>query len=315
MMSNLKPGLYVMCYHDVRWSEPLHLRGLGICIPPDRFYEHLEFYAAAGEVVDINEGLNSLAGNGPTHPLFVLTFDDGYRGVLDHVAPAMHDLDKTGLLALNHDFISGASVFWRAQLCWILNRGGLDSLAERLVEVGYKSGSIRDFTMDNFCERVLDLIATTYAELDGPDRDRDMTKLHLTNAEAVELQAAGWEIANHSARHLPLLESSASHAIEKEFDLCELGLEEVLGAPTSYWVAPFDRPLNRSREAVTRFRTHAKGRRVMLVGDRTTSADDLADKVIYRVFAPACGTQDLSRRLHRAARRSQSSPPHLEGHR
>lgn len=310
MAKPLEPGLYVMCYHDVRWAEPEHLRGLGICLGPDRFLEHLNLYTDLGEIVTLDRGLEMLGDGGIRSPLFALTFDDGYRGVLDHAAPAMARFGAQGLLAINHGFLGGASVFWRAQLCWIRNRGALDKLAERLFDHGYRSGSVRDFTMDEFSEEVLGLIDEVYLTCDGPDRERDLALLHLTGAEVVGLRDTGWEIANHSTRHLPLLEPTASHAIEIEFETCESQLQTLLGAGTSRWVAPFDRPLNRSADAVTAFRRAAGSRSVVLVDDRRTQAPDRADNVIYRVFAPAGGNTELSRRLRRAARRSKTLAPH-----
>ena len=150
MTAALAPGLYVICYHDVRWAEPGHLRGLGVCLPPDRFFEHLDLYSRLGEIVTLDQGLSRLGEGAMTRPVFALTFDDGYRGVLDHAAPAMAEIGAQGLLAVNHGFLDGEIVFWRAQLCWIRRSGGFANLARRPSGVCYRAGSVRDSTMDAF---------------------------------------------------------------------------------------------------------------------------------------------------------------------
>ena len=159
-------------------------------------------------------------------------------------------------------------------------------------------------------KEVLEIIDEAYLDSGSSSRDQDHANLHLTGREVLGLRDAGWAVANHSARHLPLLETSASHAIVAEFETCETQLVALLGAPTSAWVAPFDRPLNRSTKAVAELRRAAGTRAVVLVDDRRTEAADRSDNVVYRVFAPVGGKAELLRRLHRAARRSRTPAPH-----
>jgi len=310
MTRPLDPGLYVMCYHDIRWAEPWHLRGLGICLGPDRFMEHLNLYSDLGDIVTLEQGLRMLDNGNIGGPTFVLTFDDGYRGVLEHAAPTMAGYGAKGLLAINHGFLEARNVFWRAQLCWIRNSGGLDRLTKGLSDLGYRSGSVRDYTMDNFSEQTLEIINQAYLDCDSSHRQRDLATLHLTRSEVVSLRDGGWEVANHSTRHLPLLETTASDSIMAEFETCESELQALLGTVTSRWVAPFDRPLNRSSRAVADFRVAAGTRDIVLVDDRSTRTADRSDNVIYRVFAPAGGPAELSRRLYRAARRAKTPAPH-----
>lgn len=310
MARTLAPGLYVMCYHDIAWAEPDHLRGLGICHPPDRFGEHLALYTELGDIVSLGEGLARLRGGEMRRPAFTLTFDDGYRGVIDHAYPALASLQTTGMVAINYEFLDGRATFWRSQLCWIRREGGLARLASRLEDFGYRSGSVREFTLDHFDEAVFETITSTYQEFAGDRCLRDRESMHLRSEEVVSLRDRGWEVANHSTRHLPLLEETASHAIVDEYESCESDLRALLATPTDYWVAPFDRPLQRSLAAVDAFRKAAGQRSVVLVDDRRTTPTDLEDGVIYRVFPPVSGPDQLYGQLRRAARRTKSPAPH-----
>jgi peptidoglycan/xylan/chitin deacetylase (PgdA/CDA1 family) len=166
--------------------------------------------------------------------------------------------------------------------------------------------------MDSFDEKVLEIVDQVYGACRSAVSEQDRELLHTDADGVLTLHRSGWEIANHSSRHLPLLESTAQHGIEDEYTQAEEALTTALGAPTRSWVAPFDRPLQRSQSAVAAFRAAAGSRDAVLVGDRTTHADDIAAGVIYRSFAPVGGAKMLEAQLTRASRRSLTTPPHLD---
>lgn len=311
MSSDLPARWYVLCYHDVRWAEPRHIRGLGICHPVDVFTEQLDALSEHGELISHAEGMARTASGDLDHPTFSLSFDDGYRGVIDHVAPLLGDAGITALAAINPAFVDDRGTFWRAQLCWIREAGLLDVLVDRLDGSGFRGGSVRDHTMDRCDPSIIDTISALYSEAGSAEaRRRDRAQLTMTVEQVRGLEAAGWEIANHSATHLPLLEESCRDQIEDEYAAAEAELATMLGHPTSTWVAPFDRPTHRSARAVASLRNAAAGRTVALVGDRATRPQDIADGVLYRVFPPVAGPTQLLDRLRSAARRADEPAPH-----
>ena len=308
----LRSAWYVMCYHDLRWTEPPHLRGLGICHSPDMFDAHLDLYSSLGDVVSYEEGRRLATAGNITRPTFSLTFDDGYRGVVDHALPRLADRKLSALASVNPPFLGGESTFWRAQICWIREAGALATLAAALGPLGYSGGSLRDFTMDNFDSSVLETVRSVYERCASPVAAHDRHSLHTDADGVIALRDAGWQIANHSSQHLPLLETTAQHMITAEYTEAEDALVALIGEPTRSWVAPFDRPLQRSPSAVKAFRAAAGSRDAVFVGDRATNQGDLVDGVVYRSFAPVGGTGLLEAQLTRASRRSTTSPPHLE---
>jgi len=306
----LRAALYVLCYHEVRWSEPMHLRGLGICHTPEMFGEHLEALSRLGTLVSYRDGLDRMRAGELTQPLFSVSFDDGYAGIVDHVLPTLDAIGVSALAAINPPFITGDATFWRSKLCWIRRRGAIERLAVGLETLGYHSGSVRDFTMDNYSDELVGIIDEVYESLADDDQARDRRSLHTGIDGLSALRAAGWELGNHSSRHLPLLESTAEDQLEAEFAEAEQWLATTVGAATTSWVAPFDRPLQRSASAVTSMRSLAGDRDCVLVGDRATSVPDVEDGVIYRTFAPVGRTPALVAALKRASRRSLQPTPH-----
>lgn len=310
MLETLAPGWYVLCYHDVGWHEPRHLASLAISHPVDLFVEHVELCRSLGDIVSFDDGRAAVLAGDATRPTFSFTFDDGYRGVLEHAAPRLADLGVTAMAAINVPFVDGTEVFWRAKLSWIRHAGALEELRAHLAEAGLTGPSLRDLTMDHYGPRVHELIDAVYDRTDPDARADDRRRMHLTRDEVRALAGEGWVIANHSAHHLPLLEATAADRLEAEFEQNEELLAELLGGPTTAWVAPFDRPLARSPEALARLRRAAAPRPAVIVDDRRSDAADLRDGLVHRVFAPLASPGALLRQLRRAARRARTLPPH-----
>ncbi|MDG2262145.1 MAG: polysaccharide deacetylase family protein [Actinomycetota bacterium] len=313
MASTVPSNWFVLCYHEIAWSEPRHLRGLSICHPPDIFADHLEMCSRLGDIVSYNEGRSRVL-EGPLHrPQFTFSFDDGYAGVVRHAASALDAHGVSGIAAINPPFIDKSATFWRAQLCWLRHVRQIDLLKQRLGEFGYCGESVKDFTMDHFTDDVLEVIDTTYRECADEDQRLDREHLHMQPHDVAALDDRGWLIANHSARHLPLLEATASDKAESEYSTAEATIESWTGTATSMWVAPFDRPLERDQDAVNQLRRLAGTRDVALVDDRPAIAKDIRERMVYRVFVPMARATALVTKLRAASRRGTRQTPHREG--
>lgn len=79
------PGPRLLIYHQV---APGH--GPQMSVEPDVFRAQLSWLLARGEIVPLGEALGSPEDAG-SERRFVLTFDDGYRGVYEHVFPLLAD--------------------------------------------------------------------------------------------------------------------------------------------------------------------------------------------------------------------------------
>ena len=299
---------YVLCYHDVGWSEHPMLRGLGLTHPTDVFGSHVAAVADQAELLGWREALDAFQAGRLSGPVVTFSFDDGYQGVGRYAAPILSEAGTTGLAAINPPFTDGETTFWRSQLCWLASNGHVELVA---AELGVSPDRVRDQTMDRFDLKSVARIDEMYRRLSDGHPVVNHNRLYMSWDEIVELQREGWEIANHSSDHYPLLEASGLDQTAEQFERAEVRLREKLGAETTVWVAPFDRSGRRAPGAVEWFGSAAGSRHIVLVGDEAnqpssaTTPEQRSTLTISRINPPLAGANSLLESMARAALKSK----------
>lgn len=293
----LSPGWYIALYHEVSWEEPPELRAIGgMTVPPDRFEEHLRVLAGEATLLSVADARERLAQGPLDSPVVSFWFDDGYRGVRHYAAPRMSRVGVTGTVSVCSRFTLRKEMFWRAQLARLAAGDGLRFLRSRLRKMGIDPGdSLRETTLDRFTPELREAIERSYRRHSSPELQQDAFRIFDSVEGLQALQESGWTMANHSASHWPIGEDTALDSMIEQFTLAESECAAVGLQLSDDWVLPFDR---KQSDALGRtFDRDAAGRTLVLVGNRTTSGDDLARNRIYRIVAPPCSGSDLIQRF------------------
>lgn len=109
----LHSGAVILAYHNVvreRYDRPLGDPGLHL--PVEFFREQLRWLSAHYRVVPLSEIVTRLAEGRSLRGLAALTFDDGYRGVLEHGVPVLRDLDLPATLFVVGHPPAADDLFW-----------------------------------------------------------------------------------------------------------------------------------------------------------------------------------------------------------
>lgn len=102
--------MLVLCYHAVsdRWDSPLAVR-------PDRLAQHLDWLVRRGyRGVTFTEAVTAP----PAGRTFAVTFDDGYRSVLEQALPILDRLGLPGTIFVATEFV-GRAVRWPGVDQWL----------------------------------------------------------------------------------------------------------------------------------------------------------------------------------------------------
>src|SRR5919204_1705413 len=101
-------GYAVLCYHRVR--EPSVYDDPTLVISPQRFRAHVELLSRLGQVV----GLDGLppAGSAVGERRVVITFDDGYRELLENALPVLAEHGCPSILYCCSDVVAGERALW-----------------------------------------------------------------------------------------------------------------------------------------------------------------------------------------------------------
>ncbi|MHB8418058.1 MAG: polysaccharide deacetylase family protein [Myxococcales bacterium] len=235
----------ILMYHKIHraprnpWGEPV--------LDARAFEAHCAFLARHANVVPLREVIHCLAENEPLPPKAVaLTFDDGFRGVLELALPAL----KKHRLA--------AAVFVVTGLCgterWLwpfeveemvrvhgapgVCRGSGDPIIERLG----RENLVPLYAAFALVEYLKRLPPGRLAPILGRLRDRapvdlDEDNRFLTWAEVRALASEGVEVGSHTASHA-ILPTLLDEEVEREVSESKAALSQQLGAPPAFFCYP-----------------------------------------------------------------------------
>ena len=286
-MRKLKPGWYILLYHDVSWEENYYIRSIGGTCPPDLFQRHVNALSGLGEIVSVATGADRLRKGNLTEPMFSFWFDDGLIGVRKYAVSILKDFRATGALSICSRFVNRREFFWRFKLAYLNSIDAMRLLRPMLRKHGFETGdSVKTFTLDNFSEEVLAYIEELFNRFTSPQQRADAFRMFEDREGIKSLQKQGWVIANHSAGHYPVTQAHSLNLLEAEFLECEREIQEICGTFSNYWVLPFDRltapnvlnVADRCREE----------RYIVFVGGRINTPNSMEkERVLYRISAPS----------------------------
>jgi peptidoglycan/xylan/chitin deacetylase (PgdA/CDA1 family) len=298
----MKPAWYVILYHNVSWEDSAFTRRLDAYThPPDLLFDHLRALSRAGRLVGVDEGLERASTGDLREPLFSIWFDDGMASVRRYARPILDQFQATAAMSVCSQFLLRAELHWRFKLSFLSHIDGVRFLRGRLRKQGFQSGmTVKDFSMDHFSPAVAQIVDEVFEELAPEAVRRDAFRLFEDRAGLGVLRDAGWVVANHSAAHHPVGEEGRGEDFGRQFTECETVLQELLGAPTRYWVVPFDRGLQRSSSILDDFRRSGGERHLVLVGSRVNRQQNLQEQIVYRIQAPVADGDALLALLRRS---------------
>lgn len=195
-------GLRTVLYHHVAERPTPLIDALGVTTPPAVFEAHLEYFARHYDVVDLGQ---VLSGRLPKRPLLI-TFDDGYRSVLDVAGPLLKRHDLPSVFFLSAAFLEPGSLPLDNLLCWLSHREGLAALEREITSGPATHGTLRELmavvAAMPFERRAV--LGDELAERFGVDRARlrDESGLFLGRHELPALAGFRMEIGNHTRSHL-----------------------------------------------------------------------------------------------------------------
>ena len=198
----LPRGLRVVLYHHLA-DRCTELEGpLGVATPAALFEAHIARLLRDYDVVDLD---CVLSGRLPRSGLLI-TFDDGYRSVLDTALPILQRLGAPSVFFVAGTFLDPLALPLDNLLCWLAPRIGLESLERAITGQVPRSRTV--------CELIDSLAFLPFARLArlsdelgerygvGQSRIRADSQLFLERGELSKCAGFGCEVANHTESHL-----------------------------------------------------------------------------------------------------------------
>jgi peptidoglycan/xylan/chitin deacetylase (PgdA/CDA1 family) len=219
LSTSVFPGVAVLCYHDVRASGD-STRFSDLHVTKATFERHCRLIADACNPISLGDFRDArLSGRALPPRAVIVTFDDGYRGVLDHALPI---LERYGIPAAV--FVSTAPVL-DGQHFWF------DALSRREGEAAVVKARALPYQKWRTLVESIETAAVD-AESHRP----------LTSAELERLAESPLiEIGAHTMTH-PMLALAPAEDQQREVAGCMAALERVLERRVTAFAYPYGNP-------------------------------------------------------------------------
>jgi peptidoglycan/xylan/chitin deacetylase (PgdA/CDA1 family) len=294
----LRPGWYILLYHDISWEESVFVRHIGGTCAPDIFRAHVALCKSLGRIVSVEDGMAALERGKLDEALFSFWFDDGFLGVRKYAADILANSGITAATSICSRFVSRSEFFWRAKLSYLFSKIGSTNL-RCCLGMGKKDSEclIRNYTKKRFNDTLIKIINGLFDELAGAEVQENAFNIFDNEQGISKLCSDGWVLANHSASHYPIKLRNDRAGSVGDFKECDEFIEDRFGVRSKFWVVPFGeidlQDLNAIREI-------APDKMVVMVGDRINTPFTLAlDGVIYRINVPVSSKHKLINILFR----------------
>lgn len=246
----------VLVYHSVAApsNSPL-VSGRFHNVTPDVFRRHMAQLTEKRTVVPLDELAGRLRAGKGLRGLASITFDDGYRSVLENAVPILEEFGIRATLFLTTVLLD-KGVLWRDKVRYVLSSG---LVQEFLGFAGDRAPAMRSITPDSFYKATKDVRIIGSRAVDGlldeflAGRGLDVTAaskgLYCTRELLCSGAGDALTFGNHGHNHYVLAGLSRDEQRE-EIARGEAVLHE-LGLPTSeVFSVPFGQPSDLDGEAV-----------------------------------------------------------------
>jgi peptidoglycan/xylan/chitin deacetylase (PgdA/CDA1 family) len=236
----LRPsGLHVVLYHHISDRPSPLIDRLNVSTPPELFEEHIRLLARNYDVVGLDD---ILGGDLPSHALLI-TFDDGFRSVLDGGLPLLKQLGLPSVFFLSSSFLTPDALPLSTLLAWLAETVGLPALEAAVTgepPTGRTLGQIGAVVSGLPYPRMAGLAAELAARFDVDAASlRTKSGLFLEIADLPELAGFGCEVGNHTRSHIFCRSIVDDEAAQAELSAHRAALEEWAKVPVRAFSYPY----------------------------------------------------------------------------
>lgn len=226
-----RPRLIVPMYHRVRdgGSADSALLEIERGVDAVRFEAHLRVFSWFGSLVTLREGVSRLRVRVRERSAVAITFDDGYRDVLEHAAPALKRCDAVATIFPVIRTTDGGRALWWDEVAAYARSSTCGRVGPQ-----FAARAIHDTLLPlarGQREAVLDQLwkHQGVAPASAPE--------YLDWRQLDDLAAAGFEIGGHTLDH-PVLPAESPAEIVRQVGDCRSVIEKRLARPVHSFAYP-----------------------------------------------------------------------------
>ncbi len=235
--------LHLLTYHQVAPEPDLFTAGTGLRHSPEELERHLDYLLEYYRPMRLSDWLDAVArGQTPRHAV-VITFDDGFAGVLRHAWPVLYRHRVPMTVFPVTGVIGNTDLLWTHKLAWLLAHGHGRRVADALRAEGFalpaEDGDLENHVRQSYRPDLPDILEAVLRSTghSGP-RLAASLRPYLEPADIAEADPELVEFGNHTHTH-PVLAALSRDQQRAEITAARDALAALTGRPPLVLAYPF----------------------------------------------------------------------------
>jgi len=239
----------ILLYHQVSPSKTTFIENYNINVKPTLFDEHMKILKDEYAPITFDEWNEAIKNNDNVSDRVLVTFDDGYKDVINYGADILSKYNLDGIWFINGGMIDNDKVFWLSQLMYLHDN---NHLVKFITEFDYQFPnllklinqpfqSVKDIDIwakDNYSKILAESLSKYVSDMGWDEVIEANTSSIYANSSELKSLSENFVIGNHTLSHPNFRNLSIEDKVKESEESREI-LEYIIGKNINTFAFPF----------------------------------------------------------------------------
>ena len=239
----------ILLYHQVSPEDTKFIENYNINVNPKIFDKHMKILKDNFKPITFDEWVNATKNNEDVSDRVLVTFDDGYKDVINYGADILSKYNLDGIWFINGGMIDNDKVFWLSQLMYLHDN---NHLVKFITEFDYQFPnllklinqpfqSVKDIDIwakDNYSKILAESLSKYVSDMGWDEVIEANTSSIYANSSELKSLSENFVIGNHTLSHPNFRNLSIEDKVKESEESREI-LEYIIGKNINTFAFPF----------------------------------------------------------------------------
>ena len=239
----------ILLYHQVSPEDTKFIENYNINVKPKLFDEHMKILKEDYAPITFDEWNDAIKNNEDVSDRVLVTFDDGYKDVINYGADILSKYNLDGIWFINGGMIDNDKVFWLSQLMYLHDN---NHLVKFITEFDYQFPnllklinqpfqSVKDIDIwakDNYSKVLAESLSKYVSDMGWDEVIEANTSSIYANSSELKSLSENFVIGNHTLSHPNFRNLSIEDKVKESEESREI-LEYIIGKNINTFAFPF----------------------------------------------------------------------------
>ena len=239
----------ILLYHQVSPSQTRFIENYNINVKPKLFEKHIKILKSEYKPINFYEWGEAIKNNEDVSNRVLITFDDGYKDVINYGSEILNKYDLDAIWFINGDMINNDKVFWLSQLMYLYDNNYLEKFIIKfeiehpnlLKPIDLHKSNVKEvdaWAKDNYSKTLTKSLHNYITDLGWNEIKEANKNLIYANKKELKTLSENFIIGNHTSSHPNFRNLSIEDKI-KESENSRKVIQNIIGKKINTFAFPF----------------------------------------------------------------------------